>query len=162
METGELHPTSVRKFRDSSSWGARVEWVIMVQLPSGLRGRSSMSVSVNRRQDSTAPLRYALRMSTTSSKRPRSGGAQVPRDADTGTKSTRRKREPQSAADVNPRDEYYTDQDKPLVAGSKEARALHENPPPTKGELGVGTAGDAARPSKPGIHNKPIPPRGQM
>jgi hypothetical protein len=122
-----------------------------------------MLVSVNRRQDNVAGLRYALRMSTTSSKQPRSRGApEVPRDADAGTKSFRRGRDPKSAADVNPRDEYYTDQDKPLVAGSKEARALHEKPPRTKGELGVGTAGDAARPIKPGIHNKPVPPRGQM
>ena len=106
---------------------------------------------------------YAFGMSTSSSKkRGPSDTPQVPRDRDTNTDFKRRAPDVTSAADANPRDEYYTDQDKPLIAGSKEARALHDRPPPTKGELGVGTAGDAARPTKPGIHNKPIPPRGQM
>jgi hypothetical protein len=115
------------------------------------------------RQDSRPVVRYAPRMSTTSSRKGKRGAApQVPRDRDAGTASRRRTAEPKSASDVNPRDEYYTDQDKPLVAGSREARALHDRPPPTKGELGVGTAGDAARPTKPGIHNKPVPPRGNM
>jgi hypothetical protein len=102
-------------------------------------------------------------MSTTSSRKGKRGAApEVPRDRDAGTASRRRTDQPKSASDVNPRDEYYTDHDKPLVAGSREARALHDRPPPAKGELGVGTAGDAARPTKPGIHNKPVPPRGNM
>jgi hypothetical protein len=87
---------------------------------------------------------------------------QVPRDRDVGPESRRRSDDVPAAADANIADEDYRDQDKPLVAGSREARALHDRPPPTKGELGVGTAGDAARPAKPGVHNKPIPPRGRM
>jgi hypothetical protein len=73
-----------------------------------------------------------------------------------------RSENPPPAVDANAPDEIYTDGDKPLLPDSKEARALHERPPPTKDELGVGTAGDAGRGSKPGLHNKPIPPRGQM
>ena len=98
-------------------------------------------------------------MSTTSSRKSkrRDPAPQVPRDPDVG-KADAGGREPKSAADVNPRDEYYTDLDKPLVAGSKPARVLHDNP----GKLGVGTAGDAARATKPGVHNKPIPPRGSL
>jgi hypothetical protein len=102
-------------------------------------------------------------MNPSTSKRSKpSATPEVPRDPDAGNRSRTRGDEPRSAADANIPDEDYTDQDKPLVAGSQEARALHDKPPRTKGELGVGTAGDAARPSKPGIHNKPIPPRGQM
>jgi hypothetical protein len=86
----------------------------------------------------------------------------VPRDRDVDAAPTRDTDSPRAAADVNPPDEAYTDQDKPLVAGSREARALHDQPPRTKGTLGVGTAGDAARPTKPGIHNKTVPPRGSM
>lgn len=91
----------------------------------------------------------------------RRGATAVPRDRDLDT-AERHSGDMPSAADRNIPDEDYTDQDKPLVAGSSEARALHKRPPPAKGELGVGTAGDAARPSKPGIHNKPIPPRGRL
>jgi hypothetical protein len=121
-----------------------------------------MFASGNRRQDSRHVLGYADRMSSTSSRKSKHGTApQVPRDPGRG-EAGRRSTEPKSAADVNPRDEYYTDKDKPLVAGSKPARALHDNPPPAKGELGVGTAGDAARPTKTGIHGKPIPPRGAL
>lgn len=86
----------------------------------------------------------------------------VPRDADIED-SANPTPSPPSAADVNPRDEeIYTDREKPLVAGSREARLLHDNPPRTKGTLDVGTAGDAARPTKPGIHGKPLPPRGDV
>lgn len=60
------------------------------------------------------------------------------------------------------RDEDYADHEKPLVAGSTEAKRLHRRPPKGKGQLGVGTGGDAARPGKAGIHGKPIPPRGHM
>lgn len=87
----------------------------------------------------------------------------VPRDRDLATPSRQRNDSPPSAADVNPRDEeIYTDREKPLVAGSREARLLHDHPPRTKGTLDVGTAGDAARPIKPGIHGKPLPPRGDV
>jgi hypothetical protein len=86
----------------------------------------------------------------------------VPRDADVDRAAGGQSDSPPAAADVNMPDEAYTDQDKPLVAGSREARKLHDQPPRTKGTLGVGTAGDAARPTKPGIHNKTVPPRGKM
>jgi hypothetical protein len=86
----------------------------------------------------------------------------VPRDRDVDGSPKLRSDTTPSPADVNIPDEEYTDQDKPLVADSPEARALHDHPSKTKGNLGVGTAGDAARPTKPGIHNKPIPPRGHM
>ena len=122
-----------------------------------------MFASGNRRQDTGEVLRYAAHMSNSSSKKVRRGNApHVPRDADVGGNSRRRGSSPGSGADANPRDEYYTEKDKPLVAGSRDARALHDRPPPTKGELGVGTAGDAARASKTGIHNKPVPPRGRL
>ena len=100
--------------------------------------------------------------STGKSKSKRPASPTVPRDRDVDRPTQRNSDSPPAAADVNPPDENYTDQDKPLVAGSAEARALHDRPPKTKGTLGVGTAGDAARPTKPGIHNKPVPPRGQM
>lgn len=86
----------------------------------------------------------------------------VPRDRDVAGAAGQRSDSPPAAADANMPDEGYSDQDKPLVADSPEARALHDHPPKTKGTLGVGTAGDAARPTKPGIHSKTIPPRGQM
>lgn len=60
------------------------------------------------------------------------------------------------------RDEDYAEQDASLLPNSRPAKALQRKPPPGKGQLGVGTAGDAARPSKDGIHNKPVPPRGQL
>jgi hypothetical protein len=85
---------------------------------------------------------------------------EVPRDRQTDDKLP--KKPTPSPATSNPTDEDYADAGKPLVAGSPEAIALHNRPPPARGELGVGTAGDAARPIKPGIHDKPIPPRGTM
>lgn len=96
------------------------------------------------------------------SNRDRSSHLHVPRDQEVDRPAESDRQSPRSAADVNQPDEDYTDQDKPLVAGSAEAKALHDHPPKTKGTLGVGTAGDAARPAKPGIHNKPAPPRGKM
>jgi hypothetical protein len=60
------------------------------------------------------------------------------------------------------RDEDYTDREKPLIGDSDLAKIRHENPPKGKDQLGVGTAGDAARPSKTGIYGKPIPPRGRV
>lgn len=87
----------------------------------------------------------------------RDATVQVPRDRVTDDKLAKKK---MPAPDrVNLRDEDYSDRNKPLVAGSREARALHDNPPPTKGELGVGTAGDAARATKGGVHDTTIPPR---
>ena len=120
---------------------------------------------VKRRQDSRPDLSYCGGMSASSTgktKAKRSTAPQVPRDRDLDQPAQRDSDSPPAAADFNPPDENYTDQDKPLVAGSAEARALHDRPPKTKGTLGVGTAGDAARPTKPGIHSKPIPPRGGM
>lgn len=82
---------------------------------------------------------------------------QVPRDRATDDKLAKKK---MPAPDrVNIRDEDYSARNKPLVAGSREARALHDNPPPPKGELGVGTAGDAARATKGGIHDTTVPAR---
>lgn len=60
------------------------------------------------------------------------------------------------------RDEDYTDRDKPLLPKSAEAKRLQEHPPKGKGQLGVGTAGDAGRPTKEGVYGKPVPPRGHM
>jgi hypothetical protein len=105
-------------------------------------------------------------MSSSSDPSPKSkgkDGAAVPRDREVdGSPKHRTDRVP-SAADVNPRDEdVYTDRDKPLVAGSRDARALHDHPPKGKDQLEVGSAGDAARPIKTGIGGKPIPPRGNM
>lgn len=82
---------------------------------------------------------------------------EVPRDRDTDDKMPRDAMP--APEDVNVRDEYYADGDKPLVAGSREAKLLQKNPPPAPGELGVGTAGDAARPTKLGLHDLPVPPR---
>jgi hypothetical protein len=80
----------------------------------------------------------------------------VPRDASPGEQPPERMPSPDT---INPRDEDYADAGRPLVSGSPEARSLHAHPPRAKGELGVGTAGDAARPMKSGLHDKPIPPR---
>lgn len=82
---------------------------------------------------------------------------QVPRDRKLDDGSTPPTRSPDGPS---MRDEDYTDRDKPLVGGSDLARRLHEHPPKGRGQLGVGTAGDAARPSSSGIYSKPIPPRG--
>ena len=86
----------------------------------------------------------------------------VPRDHARADGAKDRRQPMPSADTVNPPDEDYGDQDKPLLAGSPEAKILHRRTSRNKGQLGVGTAGDAARPSKPGLHNKPIPPRGRM
>jgi hypothetical protein len=118
-----------------------------------------------RRQDSRDAVGYGDGMNTPStgkSKAKRPATPTVPRDRNVDQRAQRDSDSPPAAADVNPPDESYTDQDKPLVADSAEARALHDRPPRTKGTLGVGTAGDAARPTKPGIHNKTVPPRGKM
>lgn len=84
----------------------------------------------------------------------------MPRDARTGDPD---RKPPMPSPDAaNAPDEIYTDRDKPLVSGSREAKALHNHPPRAKGELGVGTGGDAARPGKAGEHDKTLPPRGKM
>jgi hypothetical protein len=101
-----------------------------------------------------------MSMSRSSDPGPQRKPPEVPRDPDAATATDRSAPTP-SPADVNTPDEEYTDQDKPLVAGSEAARGLHDQPPKSRGGLGVGTAGDAARPSKPGLHNKPLPPRGR-
>lgn len=62
----------------------------------------------------------------------------------------------------NMSDEDYANGDRPLLPDSATARALHARPPRGRDQLRTGTAGDAGRPSKEGIHNKPIPPRGQL
>lgn len=61
---------------------------------------------------------------------------------------------------VNIRDEDYPAAGKPLLPDSPEAEALHENRAPGKDQLEVGSAGDAARPTKTGIMNPTLPPRG--
>lgn len=60
------------------------------------------------------------------------------------------------------KDEDYADQDKPVLPDSVSAKRLQARPPKGTDQLRVGTAGDAARPSKEGIHNKPVPPRGRV
>ncbi len=127
-------------------------------------GRFTTSRSVNDRQDDRRELSYFARMSN----RPRQPNppakskVTVPRDHNVdGSPGHKSERTP-SAVDANQPDEDYNDGDKPLVAGSAEARALHERPPPAPGELGAGTAGDAARPIKPGVHTKGVPPRGKL
>ncbi len=129
-----------------------------------LIGRFTTSRSVNDRQDGRRKLSYVAAMS----KRPpqpdssRKSKVTVPRDHHVdGSPGDKSERTP-SPADTNMPDEDYNDGDKPLVAGSREARALHDRPPPAPGELGIGTAGDAARPIKPGLHTKGVPPRGKL
>ncbi|HYD85124.1 MAG TPA: hypothetical protein VEA63_13760, partial [Opitutus sp.] len=60
---------------------------------------------------------------------------------------------------VNIRDEDYPSEGKPLPAESPAAKALHEHPPQGHDQLEVGSAGDAARPSKTGIMKPTLPPR---
>jgi hypothetical protein len=94
-------------------------------------------------------------MNPKSSSRPKESDIAVPRDPPEREQSAERLPSPDT---TNPRDEDYTDAGKPLVAGSPDAVALHARPPRTKGETGVGTAADAARPVKSALHDKPIPP----
>ena len=86
----------------------------------------------------------------------------VPRDTDVETSESSRAERMPSPDDVNAPDEFESGGDKPLPSDSKAAADLHDKPPGAKGELGVGSAGDAARPSKEGITGKPIPPRGGL
>jgi hypothetical protein len=85
----------------------------------------------------------------------------VPRDPDVDTDHGESEVMP-SPDTVNIADEDYPSDDKPLLPESPAARKLHENPPQGTDQLEVGSAGDAARPSKTGIMNTTLPPRGQM
>ena len=63
---------------------------------------------------------------------------------------------------INIRDEDYPSANKPLPEDSLFAQKLHEHPPQGEDQLEVGSAGDAARPTKTGIMKPTLPPRGQM
>ncbi|MBI2511441.1 MAG: hypothetical protein HYV96_05645 [Opitutae bacterium] len=85
----------------------------------------------------------------------RSRKIEVPRDPDAGRFSER---------DVTPPRHHAVEGVDARVRGSLEpespiARALQEHPPKGKGQLDVGTGGDAARPGKTGIGPTSIPPR---
>jgi hypothetical protein len=87
----------------------------------------------------------------------------VPRDQVVDGAENNRSDSAPSPDRVNPRDEeIHTDREKPLVTGSRETEILHDNRRRAPGQLDVGTAGDAARPTKPGIHGKPLAPRGDV
>lgn len=86
----------------------------------------------------------------------------VPRDPDVETAETSRSEVMPSPDTVNIRDEDYPAEGKPLQPESRAARVLHEHPPKGKDQLEVGSAGDAARPSKSGIMNTTLPPREQL
>lgn len=86
----------------------------------------------------------------------------VPRDPDVDTAADNSSEVMPSPDTVNIADEDYPSDDKPLLPESAAARKLHENPPKGSDQLEVGSAGDAARPSKTGIMNTTLPPRGQM
>lgn len=60
------------------------------------------------------------------------------------------------------KDEDYASNERPLPPDSPITKRLHEHPPKGRDQLEVGSAGDAARPSKEGIHNKTLPPRGRL
>ena len=80
---------------------------------------------------------------------------EVPRDADAGQFSERDTTLPRhhSAEGVDARVRGS------LEADSPPARALHARPPQGKGQLDVGTGGDAARPGKTGVAPTSIQPR---
>ena len=63
---------------------------------------------------------------------------------------------------ANLRDEDSAAANKPLPADSPVTQSLNEHQPHAPGQLDVGTAGDPARPDKEGIHDKPIPPSGEV
>jgi hypothetical protein len=87
----------------------------------------------------------------------------VPRDQPTESEATSRKQRMPSPDDVNAPDEYLAqDADQPLPSDAPAGEALHKNPPPAKGELGVGSAGDAARPTKEGVSATTVPGRGNL
>lgn len=85
----------------------------------------------------------------------RSRKIEVPRDPDAGQVSE---------GDTTPPRHHSAEGVDARVRGSLEpdsppARALHEHPPKGKGQLDVGTGGDAARPGKTGIAPTSIQPR---
>jgi hypothetical protein len=84
-----------------------------------------------------------------------------PLDGDDDPAAPRDDRAP-AAGSVNILDEDYAASGKPLPPDSPIAKALHAHPPRAKDELDVGTAGDAARPTKDGITPTQIPPRGHL
>ena len=85
----------------------------------------------------------------------------VPRDAKVDTAESSRREVMPSPDTVNMPDEGYAPGPKPLPSDSPLAAQLHEHPPQGEDQLEVGSAGDAARPSKTGIVNPTLPPRGQ-
>jgi hypothetical protein len=87
---------------------------------------------------------------------------EVPRDQDLASAASSRREVTPSPDTVNIRDEDYAgaETDKPLPADSPATQALHEQPPRGRDQLQPGSAGDAARPSKTGIMNPTLPPRG--
>ena len=86
----------------------------------------------------------------------------VPRDSDVDTAESSRREVTPSPDTINIRDEEYPSDDKPLAAESPEARTLHERRPRAPDQLEVGSAGDAARPTKTGIMKTTLPPRSDM
>lgn len=80
---------------------------------------------------------------------------EVPRDADAGRFSERDTTPPRhhSAEGVDARVRGSLEPD------SRPARALHARPPRGRGQLDVGTGGDAARPGKTGLSPTSIRPR---
>ncbi len=86
----------------------------------------------------------------------------VPRDRDVDTAETSRREVMPSPDTINIRDEDYPASDQPLPSDSQHARALHAQPPGGRDQLRPGSAGDAARPSKTGIMNPSLPPRGNV
>lgn len=85
----------------------------------------------------------------------RSRKIEVPRDPDAGRVSEGETTPPRhhSAEGVDARVRGSLEPDSPP------ARALHDHPPRGKGQLDVGTGGDAARPGKTGIAPTSIQPR---
>jgi hypothetical protein len=80
----------------------------------------------------------------------------VPRDADAGDDSKSTPTPPRRHSTVGKRARVRGS----LEPDSPPARALHEHPPRGRGQLDVGTGGDAARPGKTGIAPTSIQPRG--
>jgi hypothetical protein len=96
-----------------------------------------------------------LRRKTKPTSTTRARKIEVPRDVDAGriTEGDTTPPRHHSAEGVDARARGSLDPDSPI------ARALHEHPPRGKGQLGVGTGGDAARSGKTGIGPTSIPSR---